>query len=138
MKKAILFLVALILLSFISNAGIGNQLRTCKAKITPPAFLIYKSIQACSHFQTVSSHTRCSKAGLSIFTPASLNFALGIVAYTNKAILYSELTKLIPTTSNRDLAVLKTKHKLTCNQNICLTVKDVNYNYLPCLVKSGN
>ena len=138
MKKAILFLVALILLSFISNACIGNPFHKCKTKNATPAILPYNSNQACSHFQIVSTNTSSSKAGLSICTPASLTFALGIVANTRQDLFYSELHKLIPSPSNGDKFVLKTKHKQIFVQNASLSANAVKYNYLTCAVKTRN
>ena len=128
MKKAIVFLVALILLSFLTNACIGD-FQVNKIKNPPPAYSIYYLKNPIVQLEFFTATPCSNKVGLSIITPTILN--VGLVANTDQSYMCTELIKLTPSIKYTGSLVLKSKNRITCGRNLTLCKKTACYNYLP-------
>jgi hypothetical protein len=133
MKKAILFLVALILLSFITNAGVGDH-KESKIEYPIAAYSIYRLHNTYSTSEFVQSDHYFIKTNLSLVTPNTVELTIGIVAKTNQSCLCTKLSELTPTVKTSFLICLRSKNNYKNIPIADITIERARYNYLPVLI----
>lgn len=131
MKKAILFLVALILLSFITNAGVGD-FKECKVNHPLTAYSLYRVKDQTSKSEFVQARSYFIKANLFVASATESGFSMGIVAKSNQASLCAKLVKLTPSLKTPFLISIRSRNYKSL---IPISGRSNNgyYNYLPVL-----